>query len=231
MNRLRLYCFYLLFLITPAFCSPKNNTTSIIIPCHYKHAIWLPSLLDTFAQQTVLPNEIVISLSEYTKVNPDLLQNLCSNRWPFTIQLLTCEEPISEGGNRNRACRHATGDVFICHDADDIPHPQRVEIIKFFFDNLPIDHLMHYYTHDASRFRYFSNIAEIKWGYGDDRFTANGPIAMTRRVFDKVQWVETFQVGNDVLFNDEVYRHFADSAICIQEYIYLYRPLLTSYSQ
>ena len=42
----------------------KSVKVSVIIPCYYKHAGCLDSLLELYAQQTTLPDEVVVVVSE-----------------------------------------------------------------------------------------------------------------------------------------------------------------------
>ena len=123
--------------------TPLSLTTSVIIPCHQKHAKHLPELVMSFTKQTVLPDEIIISLSDYKKVDPSVLEKIASSDYPFSVTLLQFENALSAGKNRNRACAEAIGDILICHDADDLSHPQRIAIIKYFFENFVVDHLVH----------------------------------------------------------------------------------------
>ncbi len=104
--------------------------TSIIIPCHPRHACHLYDLISLYEEQTVLPDEIVISLSQSNQVSEEIIHNIESTPWAFSVKLLKSDKKLYAGQNRNRACDKAAGDIFICQDADDLPHPQRVEIIQ-----------------------------------------------------------------------------------------------------
>src|SRR3990167_5690905 len=63
----------------------------------------------------------------------------------FKTKILCFQGKQSAGKNRNIACSHAEGDILIAQDADDIPHPQRIEIIKYVFENYATEHLLHSY--------------------------------------------------------------------------------------
>ena len=54
-------------------------------------------------------------------------------KYPFKVIYIFHKECKYAGDNRNCACEKASGDIFITQDADDIPHPQRIEIIKYMF--------------------------------------------------------------------------------------------------
>lgn len=219
----------------------KNNTVSVIIPCYYKHAPLLYSLLALYEQQTRLPDEVVISLSQAHLVDAQVIENIENRQWAFPVKLIMTDEKKYAGENRNIACEHATGSIFMCQDADDIPHPQRVEIITHFFDNYPVDHLFHqlvevlpegtetsfgeYNNLEYISFAYHKNFDEL-WHYG--QFT-NGNVAIARHVFDTVRWSSQPR-GQDTLFNDEVYKHF-EHGIAIQAVLLGYRRYLSSESE
>jgi glycosyltransferase involved in cell wall biosynthesis len=123
--------------------NPSPLSTTVIIPCHHAHAQFLYDALLSYTYQTVLPDEIVISLSGTDKIPEILIESITKKSWPFKTVLLLSETPQTEGQNRNNACQHANGQILICHDADDFPSIQRVEIIRYFFENYDIVHLLH----------------------------------------------------------------------------------------
>lgn len=218
---------------------PLSLKTSVIIPCHYNHAQHLPSLLQAFAEQSVVPDEVVISLSECNKVSRNIIDEITATSYPFSLCLIPFEQPVSEGGNRNYGCAHATGDVFICHDADDLPHPQRVEIIKYFFEMYQVDHLMHRWGDALEHLPFFKNFEKMRWfhlpKYLDDPLGSggytNGPVAISRQVFDTVRWDTAFRVGVDVDFNKQAYALFANTTIVLEDSLYIYRHRLSTYKE
>ena len=117
--------------------------TSVIIPCHYKHVPYLLDVLNSYKNQTELPDEIIISISQEDLANREVLEKINNTDWGFSLKILTSKNVICAGENRNIGCSHASGDIFILQDADDIAHPQRIEIIKYFFDNHKLDYLIH----------------------------------------------------------------------------------------
>src|ERR1700722_3653817 len=92
---------------------PEQFTTSVIIPCYYKHASLLRPLITQYAQQTVLPDEVVISLSQYQRVADETIKELVESSWPFQVTLILVSDKQFAGENRNTACYQAMGDVFI----------------------------------------------------------------------------------------------------------------------
>lgn len=211
---------------------------SIIIPCYYKHACHLYSLLRRYEHQTRLPDEVVISLSEVQLVDEEILKELQNERWAFPVTLLISDRKQLAGQNRNSACRVAKGDVFICQDADDIPHPQRVEVIHYFFSRYKVNHLMHRYTrltpsHKDECFTTYFDPEKMMFASLDTYEKAisiysftNGNIAMRRQVFDTIKWTNKIR-GEDVRFNREAYIKVSP-CFTLRDSLYGYRQYLSS---
>jgi len=213
--------------------TPIAMTTSVIIPCHYKHARFLSQIIKEYSSGTVLPDEIVISLSNADKVPQEMINAIKGNDCPFAVVLLTSDQPLSAGANRNKAAKIAKGDILIGHDADDLPHPQRIEIIKYFFENYELDHLMHGWSEATAQISYYT-FDQLAW-FESPAYTnqlgggiyCNGPIAITKQVFNSIQWTEKFIIGEDVMFNDGVYKKFYNKVV-LKTPIYIYRHRLSA---
>ncbi len=210
--------------------APISLTVSLIIPCHVKHVKYLPNLIKEYIyNQTVLVDEIVISLSDVNYIErfyPEILMTL-KKSWPIPVILIENKDQVSEGDNRNRACRKAVGDIFICQDADDIPHRQRVELIKYMFENYNVDHLIHKYfiSFDVSLLDQYFDKTSLDWFAPteyDINNGANGVASISRRVFEAIQWYPGFSHGVDVEFNMKAYSLF-ENRIVVNDPIYLYR--------
>jgi len=75
----------------------QNLTVSVIIPCHYKHVIHLYDLLKCYEAQTVLPNEVIISISEIDKAPKDLIDKLKAETWIFPVKYIESKEQAYAG--------------------------------------------------------------------------------------------------------------------------------------
>lgn len=205
---------------------PLKMTTSVIIPCHYTHFPLIPNLLTSYENQSVLPDEIVISLSGCENISHDLVQEVTDQKWSFKLMITESPEILSAGQNRNIACMHSSGDLLICQDADDLPYPQRVEVIKHIFERFKLDHLMHFYYYitridafESIDFRIDLDQLDFFLSYGNNYFETieqgggtygqvaihNGNIAITRTLFDQIKWPEEFSRSEDTDFNINVY--------------------------
>lgn len=134
--------FALLFFIAilAALEIPQNTyalSASVAIPCYYKHFKYLPTLLESLTQQTCLPDEVVISLSQVEQMTSEEIDLLEGGPWPFPVKIIRRVGQFMEGANRTTAAQCCSSDVILCVDADDIPHPQRVEAVLQLFNALP----------------------------------------------------------------------------------------------
>lgn len=215
-------------------------TTSIIIPCAAQHFSHLKPLLEQLARQTILPEEVVVSLSQTEKLENTAINAIEYGNWPFALKLLRHKEKKSAGMNRNLACAIAAGPLIICQDADDIPHPARVEIIRFFFEHYPISHLMHTYFYDRGNavfipyqkeqicFASYQRYEDLELVYQDRLH--NGNIAFLHPVSQRIKWDDVFECDHDVKFNRDVYRLFSGGCAAISCDLILYRQQLSAFN-
>lgn len=224
-------------LIMPVVCF--SETVSVIVPCYYKHFGLLPELLKNISSQTELPDEVVISVSECEKIENKEREKITAATYPFKVRYLFHKEKKFAGENRNCACAKAKGDIFITQDSDDIPHPQRIEIIKEMFKQYDVVHVVHKFTYPYQRkggdeWDMFS-INKIKKCLVSSDYlqnwtvfgrVTNGEMAIRREVFDRIQWSKE-QTGEDIDFNCQVVDRFHKSLI-IDAALIVYRRHLSS---
>jgi len=212
-------------------------TTSVIIPCHPKHVQYLYELLRTYEKQTNLPDEIVISISEISQVETSLIVSLKNTSWLFPVKLILSEQKLFAGQNRNIACNQTTGEIIICQDADDIPHIQRIEIIKYFFEKLNPDFLLHKYVYDGidiiKQIKTIDNLQAIEYAYiknlsepSNVGYMLFGQPAFHKRVFQQIKWRD-IPIDEDCTFDREVLASY-QNCIMIHCPLYLYRAGLSA---
>ena len=121
--------------------------TTVLIPCYYKHINHLFKTIDYFVKGTVKPFQILISLNgcKYiNKIKIDKLQELYSKHFVH-FDIIKSYETLIRPIARNFVYKYIKGDIVSLCDADDIQHPQKVEIVEYFFNNYDIDHLINGY--------------------------------------------------------------------------------------
>ncbi len=225
--------------------SKKHLTVSFIIPCHYKHFKYLEGLLDILCKQTVLPNEVIISLSEVSELGAAAVEDLEKKLYPFPFTIIKHREALSAGANRNCCCDASTGDIIIANDADDLPHIQRVELIRHAFEEYPAAFIVHGGVRDEKRINLFqlydANKIDVYklngklcdwingwpiwhakiYTYKYDQLIYGCP-AIKRKTIEKVKWPDKHIFGEDCIFAREFFDKIG-SMFIIDANLYLYR--------
>lgn len=119
---------------------------SLIIPCIPEHLNSLESILNDYATGSEKPDETIISLSNTQKLRDNLFIDYIKQKFNQLLprfKIIQTSELLNRADNRNKAIKYATGDLITFSDADDRVHKQRIEIIKYFFNNHNIDFLLH----------------------------------------------------------------------------------------
>ena len=221
--------------LTPRLAKRKM-TTSVIIPCVARHFVWMSGILEAYQNQTAMPDEIVLVFSEVEKINNIDITKLEKGLWNFRLKIIKRHGVHLEGENRNVAMDNASGDILIFSDADDIPHPQRVEIVKYIFENYEVEHIIH--TLGVKRDQMtpiniqaikplkFSTVQEV-WNYSSTQSPVTfGSPCFLKEVGARVKW----KAKEDVAFNARVYQIFKNK-IVIPAKLILYRIHLSSHAQ
>lgn len=121
--------------------------TSVVIAATNGNFGYLDCILAHYRDGTIRPNQLVISVSNAHLIDA---QRISSLRGKYSsifedLKIIEHNKIMVQGPNRDVATMAADNEIIISNDADDIPHPQRVEVIKHFFDNYDIMHLNHSY--------------------------------------------------------------------------------------
>ena len=236
LSRLCLLCSQILFALEPRK-EMRQVTVSLIIPCAAQHFIHLEPLLDLVANQTRIPNEVIVALSETKRLEKGAIDALEAKHFPYSLRLLRSEEKRSAGYNRNRACDVARGSVIITQDADDLLHPQKIEIVAYLFEKYPIDYLLHTYVFESDGFPLYRKEELIPrvfksydgaMAYSD--CIANGYPSFTWQVGACVKWIEGEGLGEDRAFNQSIYRHLDWTRVVIDCPLIVYRNWLSSFN-
>jgi cellulose synthase/poly-beta-1,6-N-acetylglucosamine synthase-like glycosyltransferase len=209
----------------------RNMTTSVIVPCVARHFFWLSGLLESYQNQTVRPDEIVISLSEVEKLNSREIDKLETGLWDCKLKVLRNNGVIIDGENRTIAMDNSTGDILVFSDADDLVHPQRIEIVKYFFENYEVDHIMHCYAVRRDGITPINIDTIPVWRFGSLRDVLNtgayitcGSPCFLRKIGERIKWHAT----QDVEYNNRVYQLYRNNIVLPLNLI-LYRVHLSSH--
>ena len=209
-----------------------RSTVSVLVPCAATHLKFAVELIERLTRQTVLPEEVIVAVSGTS--DAPLIGDT-----PFAVRFVCTAKPALPGENRNRAAQASTGEVLVYNDADDLPHCQRVEIIKMLFERTRVDHLIHGFLHlkhktsfetwDQRRFVPSDCLRRLKFkDYVFDPTHHNGNIATSRRVIERVAWDGSLRRGEDVRYNRAVREMFPSRMAMLDEPLIVYRQYLSS---
>lgn len=129
----------------------NNLTISICIPCIPRDLDKLPKTLDSINNQTILPLEVIIGLSETSDEYATHLENNL-NKYKFPIKIYNTIDKAYAGPNRNRAAKHAKGELISFMDADDIMHHKKLELVSKVYNKLKPKCIVHSYTSKIKNF-------------------------------------------------------------------------------
>lgn len=147
------------------FSSLSGLTTSVIVTCNPNNIKNLPLIIEVFNNQCTIPNEMIISLYNATKIQNQDLDKIKSIKHRYKIKLIPCSYRLFASESKNNAVMQAFGDLILLNDTLFMLDSHRIEKIKKQFENQKIDILLF-----------------------EDRL-----IAIRKKVFDIVKWpvVET----------------------------------------
>jgi glycosyltransferase involved in cell wall biosynthesis len=118
----------------------------VAIPCFCDHLPHLLQLLHSIERQTRLPDAVVVSCSS-------TIGSVETPQYRFPLVLIVTEEKKNAAQNRNIAMSFLLADKEIDYitfmDADDIMHPQRIEILLNMFDFAKCDIVLHNYLPES----------------------------------------------------------------------------------
>jgi glycosyltransferase involved in cell wall biosynthesis len=124
----------------------------VAIPAYIGHIDLLFKLLDSIQNQTVIPDKVVVSCSSTKKSDFELdcyFEKL--QRYSFYLEIIITEEKKNAAQNRNIAASKLSDMDYITFiDADDVMHPQRIEILLKVFQEHDSDIILHNYFIDIT---------------------------------------------------------------------------------
>ncbi len=124
----------------------------VAVPCYFGHISRLTSLLDSIENQTCKPNKVVVSCSS-TK------EEFAVKNYSFPLEIIVTEEKKNAAENRNIATsRLMNMDYLTFIDADDVMHPQRIEVLLKVFKETNCDIILHNFLLDKTEFTPIQNI-------------------------------------------------------------------------
>jgi len=195
----------------------------VAIPCYIGHIHPLFKLLDSIQIQTNIPNKVVVSCSSSKNSDFELecyFEKL--QQYTFSLEIITTEEKKSASENRNiAAAKLSDMDYITFIDADDIMHPQRIEILLKVFQEHDSDIILHnYYNSEIldnitkklesdeidirlnSLKQCYSGCITHKYYYDTNDKIHHGHVSIKQAIFNQIQFPEEpeFYTKEDCVF-------------------------------
>lgn len=186
---------------------------SVVIPCYKPHIPKLRSLFDSINEQTVIPENVVVSCSSCTTTDIPVFPLY---KFKYTILIHTGRKNAAE--NRNIGMQGLKSDIITFIDADDVMLPRRLEAIcKAYKEGGRL--IIHNYTQDS---KYTppegEKFAILHWAvfkaktgclqhYWDWRIAMHhSQVSVAREVIDMVKFNEgpDFERREDAIFCGDV---------------------------
>ena len=105
----------------------------------YNGEQYIKEQLQSFVDQSIMPNEVVISDDKSTDTTLEVINEFITKA-PFDIKIVVNDKNLGYTRNFNSALMHATGDVVFLSDQDDVWYPNKIEhmlnVMKDYPDNL-----------------------------------------------------------------------------------------------
>jgi glycosyltransferase involved in cell wall biosynthesis len=109
-----------------------NNRISIAL-CTYNGSKFLAEQLESFMQQTILPDELVVCDDCSSDNTTEILRKF-QRKAPFPVRLYNNEINLGYTKNFEKAISLCTGDIIFLSDQDDVWLPEKIELIKNEFE-------------------------------------------------------------------------------------------------
>lgn len=194
-----------------------KKTIGVAIPCYKGHIPHLKYLLDSIEQQTRKPDMVIVSCSSSTDEDIPYRQE----EYNFRFKIYTHPNKKVVAENRNFAASQLNTDIISFIDADDIMHPQRIEIIERAFIEHNIVLFLHNYIigntecfTNYSKYEYVFHINKLgisSWGstihIDSPKYDIhNGHTSISRWLFSQIKFHEEpeFYTKEDTVFNTEI---------------------------
>jgi hypothetical protein len=213
----------------------------IAISCYQGHLSYLFDLFDSIEYQMVLPHKVVVSSSS-TDENSQIIMNRALQKYNFPFEIIYHTTYKNASQNRNIALSYLMDMDYITFiDADDIMHPQRIEMILQVFNETNCDIILHNYSTDQVEETYYSNlnyrvneliihssncIEHLDNNYINSDLIHHSQSSVKKHVIDKIKFKEDneYTRKEDCIFCSDVFRLENIKNAYITNKLSYYRP-------
>ena len=130
-----------------------TSNISVCIPCYPPHKKILETCIASISKQTVLPDEIIIAISETTNNEANNMLDTYNKLYPnLNIQISNIVEKGNQAVNRNRGMKIASKEYISFIDADDTMYKERIHILIKTIEMYKPTCILHTFTRDENLF-------------------------------------------------------------------------------
>jgi len=186
---------------------------ALVIPSYKAHFVYLERLCKNIAEQTRLPDLVVIRASSCDcEAAKDVLDNLLAQQWPFPLTILETPAQQYQAQNRNEGVAAVPSDVDVVSffDSDDLMHPRRLEFLEQLF------------IEGAEAVGHDCAMGDLNEPPNWDTYTATPPY-----VWDSIllQQESAVQSGTQIVSRSEIIKGYGASTVAIGKEITFLRPI------
>lgn len=191
---------------------------TICIPCVDKHIPFLQQFLETIKYFTRKPDEIIISLSpKFNKIDLNNIKNSLEKDYLcYNLKCLVQNKKTNCALNLNKCFELVTGDIIIINGADDIIHPQKLEIIEYIFNNYSTTAILH----DSKNGNYRDYSLKIFDKYSVNNITCYNDLTLGCRKIAVP--MSEHRLDSDIFYekyNDVICKYYINGAISFKKEI------------
>jgi glycosyltransferase involved in cell wall biosynthesis len=214
-------------------------TIGVVIPCYKPHIVFLKRLFDSIENQTKKPDMVIVSCSSSEQSDIPYKQE----DYSFPFKIYTHKEKKLTAQNKNFGAKKISTDIISFFDADDIMHPQRLEIIyNSFIKYTTLRLLIHNFRINSTDFNYpeydinninleFDPFYVCRWGSvqlkeNSHRNIHNGHISIRNETFKEQEFSES---DNTVGYEDTLYNRILINKYPSNNFIAYYTNELSWY--
>lgn len=203
------------------------KSIGIAICAFYGHILPLKKALESIEGQTKKPDMVIVSCSSCEQKDIPYTPQMYS----FPLMIITHRDKKNAAQNRNFAAELLQTDIICFFDADDIMHPQRIEIIHNCFMTYDIKLFLHntqlnipdtivpytdctYILNKLGMCRFGSTILQM---YMPNMIIANGHASISADVFKEIKFNDTkeYYTKEDTKFcTDIIVKYQNQTAYC-----------------
>lgn len=181
------------------------TTIAVCIPCIEKHIPFLFNCIDSIHNQSALPDEIIISISNINNRHIEAVKKAVENklnkyRSKIKIIVSYTSEKKYAGQNRNTCIELSSSDIISLFDADDVMQKDRIRIIKEVFRSRPdAVGVLHYFVENKVLDDDEEFSEDFLKKYNFDKLIHFGHASFRRKIFDEFKYSDMPR-GQDVQF-------------------------------